>query len=74
MPIDLAKGICHVQGDKIILADGDACPKFEALPKCKFCKNFTNVDEHGIGCCEGFKVKDWVYAELKAVTCENFIK
>lgn len=72
--IDVAKGMCHANDDKIILADGPVCPQYEAVPKCKFCSQFTNVDERGIGCCEGFKVKDWTYADLKAVTCENFAK
>ncbi|MDF2500880.1 MAG: hpdC [Anaerosporomusa subterranea] len=72
--IDVAKGMCHANDDKIILADGPLCPKFAELPKCKFCNHFTNVDEKGIGCCEGFKVKDWTFADLKAVTCENFAK
>ena len=73
IPIDVAKGICHAHGDKIILIDGDdTCPQFDTLPKCKFCTNFTDVDDKGIGGCEGFKVKDWTYSNLKAVTCEKY--
>ncbi len=72
--IDVAKGMCHANGDKIILIDGPICPKFVEMPKCKFCNKFTNADEMGIGCCEGFKVKDWTYADLKAGECENFSK
>ena len=72
--IDVAKGMCHANGDKIILADGPICPKYQEMPKCKFCSQFTNPDDKGIGMCEGFKVKDWTYADLKAGTCEHFSK
>ena len=71
---DVAKGMCHANGDKIILIDGPICPQYVELAKCKFCRNFTKVDEQGIGSCVGFKVTDWAYAELRAQTCENFSK
>jgi len=74
IPIDVAKGICHANGDKIILIDSETCPQFAAVPKCKICKCFTNVDENNIGTCEASKNKTWTYADLKAINCGMFTK
>lgn len=72
IPVDVAKGICHANGDAMILIDTAICPKFTAVAKCKFCKSFNNPDEHNIGTCEGFKAPYWTYGDLKAVQCEHF--
>jgi 4-hydroxyphenylacetate decarboxylase small subunit len=72
--IDVAKGMCHANGDTIILIDGPVCAQYIELAKCKFCSKFTGVDEKGIGTCEGFKVINWAYADLRATACENFSK
>jgi 4-hydroxyphenylacetate decarboxylase small subunit len=71
IPIDVAKGFC-IAHDKEIMFDGDVCPNFTALAKCKNCVNFTDVDEKSIGCCRGFKDSYWAYANLKAGHCEAY--
>jgi len=71
IPIDVAKGICNAK-KMVVLIDSDICPKFKALPKCKNCGNFKNPDDKSIGNCVGFSDNYWVYADLKAVTCEKY--
>ncbi|WP_093688760.1 4-hydroxyphenylacetate decarboxylase small subunit [Sporolituus thermophilus] len=71
IPIDVAKGICNVH-QKEILTDGQICPKFDAMPKCKHCANFTEPDEKLIGRCLGFGDNYWTFGELKAAVCEHF--
>ena len=76
LSLDCEKGMCAI--DKVMVPmDGegsDACPRFTDGFLCKFCKNFANADEHGIGTCSGFEKKDWAYADCGAITCENFIR
>lgn len=71
IPVDVAKGYCNAHKMEILI-DGDICPKFDTLPKCKNCLNFTDIDEKSMGTCQGFKDKYWTYADLKAVTCECY--
>jgi len=71
IPIDVAKGICNIN-NKEILIDGSICSDFEALPKCKHCKNFTEPDENGMGICTGFADNAWTFGELKVTTCEKY--
>jgi len=74
LSLDCEKGMCAI--DKAIVPiDGegsDACPRFTDGFLCKFCKNFANADEHGIGTCSGFEQKDWAYADCGSFTCEKF--
>ena len=76
LSLDCEKGMCAI--DKVMVPmDGegsDACPRFTDGFLCKFCKNFANADEHGIGTCSGFEKKDLAYADCGAFTCENFIR
>ena len=76
LSLDCEKGMCAI--DKVLVPmDGegsDACPRCTDGFLCKFCKNFANADEHGIGTCSGFEKKDWAYADCGAFTCENFIR
>ena len=37
IPIDVAKGICHANGDITVQIDTPTCPKFTPGFKCKFC-------------------------------------
>lgn len=71
IPVDAAKGICSVNKTEILI-DGPTCPKFETLPKCKNCSNFTDQDDKAMGICAGFKDKYWTFGDLKAVTCEGY--
>ncbi|MFQ9524101.1 MAG: 4-hydroxyphenylacetate decarboxylase small subunit [Phascolarctobacterium faecium] len=41
-PIDVAKGICHANNDSIIF-DGETCPMFTPIAKCKCCKCFIKL-------------------------------
>ncbi len=63
--------ICNIN-NKEILIDGSICSDFEALPKCKHCKNFTEPDENGMGICTGFADNAWTFGELKVTTCEKY--
>ena len=72
--LDCEKGMCARSG-QLVKLDGegsDVCPNFVAGKLCKFCKNYTNPDEYGIGTCVGFEVEDWCYAECGASACEHF--
>lgn len=71
IPIDVAKGFC-LNNNTEVLIDGEPCPKFEAVAKCKNCSNFVSPDEKGIGTCKGFADNYWTMAELKTVTCEKY--
>lgn len=71
IPIDVAKGICSLT-NQTLLIDGEVCPKFVEIAKCKNCSNFKNPDEKMIGSCVGFKDDYWTYADLKGVLCEKY--
>ncbi|WP_019878802.1 4-hydroxyphenylacetate decarboxylase small subunit [Succinispira mobilis] len=73
-PIDVAKGFCNAHHAQIMLIDSDTCPMFEAKQKCKFCSNLADIDEKGMGTCQGYAKKDWAYAEMAAPFCEKFSK
>ena len=70
-PVDVAKGICH-QRKQIVLADGDACPLFEKLPKCKHCAQYTAGEEEYLGTCGASPAYPMTYPDLIGVTCEWF--
>ena len=72
IPIDVAKGICHANGDIVVQVDTETCLKFTPRRKCKFCSHLSNVDDRGMGTCEGFPVNDWAFAENGAQNCEMF--
>ena len=40
IPIDVAKGICHANGDITVQIDTPTCPKFTPGFKCKFCSHY----------------------------------
>jgi 4-hydroxyphenylacetate decarboxylase small subunit len=70
-PVDVAKGICHVR-KQIVLADGEACEKFEKLPKCKHCAKYTPGEEEYLGTCAASPTRPMTYPDLIGVTCEWF--
>ena len=72
IPVDVAKGICSLANEMIII-DSGACPKFEQLAKCKNCRGFVNPDKDNIGTCVGLNDGGfWALGETIAVTCEGY--
>lgn len=72
--IDVAKGICHLSKDTV-QADGECCPNFKRLAKCKFCVNFTaHKEKIELGTCEASMntPKFLAYPDMAAVTCEMY--
>ena len=67
----VAKGICHMR-KQMVLADGQACPMFEKLPKCKHCAKYTPGEEAYLGTCAAWPSKPMTYPDLIGVTCEHF--
>ncbi|MBN2543299.1 4-hydroxyphenylacetate decarboxylase small subunit [bacterium] len=70
-PVDVAKGICHVRKE-MVAADGEACERFEKMPKCKHCANYTPREEKLLGDCEAPEDPHMTYPDLIATTCEWF--
>lgn len=76
LSLDCEKGMCAL--DKAIVPlDGEgsfACPRFKEGYLCKFCSNFHDPDDHGIGTCTGFEKPEWAYAGCGAFACEHFVR
>ena len=70
-PLDVAKGICHIQ-KQVVLAEGEACEMFDALPKCKFCEKYILGEDEYLGTCAASSTRPMAYPDLIAVTCEWF--
>ena len=75
-PVDVAKGICHLT-KQMVPSDGDACPKFDRIEKCRWCANFTaDKGKIEMGMCEasgGKNVPKFIaYPDMVAVTCEMY--
>lgn len=71
IPIDVAKGICGLINQNVLI-DTQVCPKFKEVAKCKNCSNFKDPDEKMIGRCAGFNDDYWAYGDLKSVLCEKY--
>lgn len=72
--LDCEKGMCALS-KQIVPIDGagsDACPRYEAAPKCKNCACFEASDKYGIGTCTGFEKENWAYAGCGAFCCEKY--
>jgi len=71
-PIDVIKGMDLVTKE-IVGADDKAPAGYEAMPKCKFCKNYT-ADDETTGVCEASmnKPKFMAYGDMSAGKCEMF--
>ena len=72
IPIDVAKGVCHANGDIVVQTDSPTCERFAPGMKRKFCSHLSEPDEKGMAICSGFAVESWAFAELGAKNCENF--
>lgn len=70
--IDVIKGIDLLTGKKV-LADDLAPEGYEAMPKCKFCKNYKVKDNY-LGTCGCSTNGFMAYGEMKATTCQSFTK
>jgi 4-hydroxyphenylacetate decarboxylase small subunit len=70
-PVDVVKGICHMTKETV-LGDEENCEKFEKMPKCKFCHNYTPGTIEYTGVCEAASSKPMTYPDLSGITCEFF--
>ncbi|MDT3700156.1 MAG: 4-hydroxyphenylacetate decarboxylase small subunit [Thermincola sp.] len=71
-PVDVVKGLCHLH-KQMVLIDSPVCEKYKILPKCESCSNFKpDCTEAKLGICLAEATEPWTYAELIAVTCENY--
>ena len=70
-PLDVAKGVCHVK-KHVVRADEAPCDTFEALPKCKHCRNYLPGEVEYIGVCAASRSRPMAYPDLIGVTCEDF--
>lgn len=71
--VDVVKGICRLN-NQLVFIDTDICPKFEQLPKCKNCFNFSNANKDNIGNCDCSKAGYWTYADNIALNCVGYQK
>ena len=67
IPVDAFKGLCCLDKSPKF-ADDHACDKFELMPKCRHCRNYTLEDEF-LGMC---KNTHRTYPDLTVRTCEGF--
>jgi hypothetical protein len=71
IPIDVAKGIDRITGARVNADEID--PRYERLPKCTYCDNFTlNSEKIGLGWCSAEVPQSLAYPDMVAVTCENY--
>lgn len=71
-PIDVIKGV-DLTTKEIVLGDTEAPEGAEILPKCKFCKNFTETEDF-MGICESSMndPKFMAYGDMNSTTCGMF--
>ncbi len=73
-PVDVAKGICHRTGN-MVHGDDESCSDFDRLPKCRWCARFTPDSDPKaaeLGSCQATKPAFMAYADMAAVTCDDF--
>ena len=70
-PVDAAKGICH-RSKEMVLAEGQACHRFERAPKCRHCRHYLSGQEEYLGTCGAVKSRPMTYPDLSGITCEWF--
>ena len=70
-PVDVAKGICR-QRKQLVLADSEACERFEKLPKCKHCAKYVAGEAEYLGICAASPSRPMTYPDMIGVTCEWF--
>ncbi len=73
-PVDVVKGVCHVH-KQMVMIDSPVCESYKMLPKCENCNNFKpDSAQADLGVCQAETTEPWTYAELNAVTCEQYRK
>lgn len=72
IPVDVDKGIDRLTGE-LVKADAQAPESYTLMPKCKFCKNYTEEKDF-IGVCEASMQlpKFMAYGDMSAATCDMF--
>lgn len=71
-PVDVAKGVCH-RTKLGVAADGARCEQFVRLAKCRHCRNYLpDAGTAGVGVCAVSKNQFLAYADMTAVTCEQY--
>ncbi|MDY0362261.1 MAG: 4-hydroxyphenylacetate decarboxylase small subunit [Desulforegulaceae bacterium] len=72
IPVDVAKGIDRLTG-KMVEGDALAPKGYAIMPKCKYCKNYTEEKDF-IGVCEASEQspKFMAYGDMIAVSCKKF--
>lgn len=72
VPVDVDKGIDRLTGEWV-KADALAPEGYTLMPKCKFCKSYTETEPF-IGQCEASmqEPKFIAYGDMNAVTCEMY--
>jgi hypothetical protein len=68
-PVDVTKGVDLITKE-VVAGDDPAPADYEKMPKCKFCKNYTET-ETNIGICEASMndPKFMAYGDMPAITC-----
>ena len=74
VPVDVDKGLDRLTGE-LVQADSTAPKGYTLLPKCKFCKNYTETEKH-IGVCKASTQENsfMAYGDMSAVCCDMFQK
>jgi 4-hydroxyphenylacetate decarboxylase small subunit len=67
LPVDVFRGLCKLE-KKEILPDDESCSRFDAVPKCKYCRNYK-PDKDYLGTCMGTTI---AYPDLIAAKCADF--
>ena len=70
-PIDVAKGICRLSGDTVMI-DSPLCENFSEKSRCEHCSHFCNKTEPAQ--CHGLAKPYWVDASTNAELCEGFVR
>ena len=71
-PLDVVKGICH-RTKQVVLADDGGCEFFSPLPRCRICEKYSPGSDAALGACMAVAYQPFTYAELSAVTCQDFV-
>ena len=71
--IDVAKGICRLSGE-IVLIDTGSCAEFTAAPQCGSCAKFTLSGTDEMGICSGYGKEYWTAAKNRAAVCDGYVE
>ncbi|MCX6257046.1 MAG: 4-hydroxyphenylacetate decarboxylase small subunit [Bacteroidia bacterium] len=67
LPLDVYKGYCRRDGTEI-LCDDPNCENFEYTPRCKYCLNYSPLDEASGSC----SAENEASPEQIACNCINY--